>query len=107
MTCSDKAVAAIDPRDRAAIARAVAPLARQYGVEVRLFGSRARGDARRVSDIDLALCASQPLPLAALAQIRQSLEDSPVPFRIDVVDYARASPDLRRAIDEEGVPWTV
>jgi len=71
-----------------------------------LFGSRARGDARRASDIDIALEAATPLPIELLAGIRSALEDSRVLPRVDVVDLRRASPALRRRVQEEGVQWT-
>lgn len=96
----------VDPRDRQAILELVGPVARAHGAQVRLFGSRARGDARRASDIDLALCAEAPLPLDTMAALREALEESRVPFRIDLVDYARAAPELRQAIDREAIPWT-
>ncbi|TSE25085.1 Nucleotidyltransferase domain protein [Tepidimonas sediminis] len=96
----------LDPRDRAVILGLLMPVARRHGAQVRLFGSRARGDARPQSDIDLALCAGNPLPADELAALREALEASSVPFRIDLVDHARAGPALRQAIEREGVPWT-
>lgn len=95
----------VDPRDRALIVRLVLPLAQRYQAALRLFGSRARGDARRTSDIDLALCAPVPLPADELAALREVLDNANVPFRIDLVDYARAAPVLRQAIDREGIAW--
>ncbi|MCX6634477.1 MAG: nucleotidyltransferase domain-containing protein [Acidobacteria bacterium] len=71
-----------------------------------LFGSRARGDARRGSDIDIALEAAAPLPIELLAEIRDALEDSRVLPRVDVVDLMRASAELRRRVREEGIQWT-
>ncbi|WP_052231347.1 nucleotidyltransferase family protein [Tepidimonas taiwanensis] len=97
----------LDPRDREALRRILLPLVQRHGVEVRLFGSRARGDARRGSDIDVALVAPQPLPRDALARVREALEESPIPFRVDVVDYRSASEPLRRAIDAEGAAWKI
>jgi len=76
-------------------------------IGLKLFGSRARGDARRASDIDLALVGKQPIAAADMAALREALEESPVPFRIDLVDYASAPAYLRAAIDREGIPWPV
>lgn len=70
-----------------------------------LFGSRARGDARRTSDIDLALRASQAIPAHWLAEAREAIDESRVPFRVDLIDYATAPPALKNAIDIEGIPW--
>jgi uncharacterized protein len=96
-----------DTRDLEQLLRALRPLLSRHKVRVSLFGSRARGDARRASDIDLALIGETPLPLDELARARQSLEESNIPFRVDLLDYATVSPSLRRSIDREGIEWTV
>ncbi len=105
MRCS--AIDQLNPQDRSAIERILAPWLASEDAGLKLFGSRARGDARRVSDIDLALIASQPIALDDMAALREALEESPVPFRIDLVDYASAPAHLRAAIDREGIPWPV
>lgn len=74
---------------------------------MRLFGSRARGDAGERSDIDLAAIAEKQLPGDLLARIREALEEAPIPFRADIVDYQSASDQLKQAIDREGIEWIV
>lgn len=101
------AISLLNPQDRSAIERIVGPLLALGGARLKLFGSRARGDERRVSDIDLALIAPQPIALADLALLREALDESHIPFRVDVVDYASAPTKLRVAIDREGIPWPV
>ncbi len=72
-----------------------------------LIGSRARGDARPQSDIDVALDGhGQPIPKMLLAELRERLEESLIPFTVDVVDLAEASAGLRAAARQEGVNWT-
>lgn len=93
-------------RDREEIARVFAPVLRRHPhARLALFGSRARGDARRASDIDLALVSLEPLPAAEMAALREALEESRVPWRIDLVDYASAPAELRAAIDRESIAW--
>ena len=46
------------------------------------------------------------MPAALLAEARQALDDSLVPFRVDLLDYATASAELRQAIDRDGIEWT-
>jgi len=76
-------------------------------VRVILFGSRARGDARPFSDIDVALDGGEkPVPRAALSLLREDLEESHVPFGIDVVDLFSAEPSLREVVRREGKIWT-
>jgi len=74
---------------------------------LRLFGSRARGDCRHTSDIDLAIVANRRLAATELAELREAFEESQIPFSIDLVDYASVPASLRLAIDREGIAWPV
>ena len=65
-----------------------------------LFGSRARGDARPVSDWDVGYLADGPVdPLA----LRRDLADGLGTDRLDLVDLARASALLRYRAARDGV----
>lgn len=97
----------LNPSDRRLVEQIVFPVLARRKAGLKLFGSRARGDARRASDIDLALVAAQPIDPAELAGLREALEESAVPFRVDLVDYASAPDSLREAIDREGIAWHV
>ncbi len=74
--------------------------------KVYLFGSRARGDARRWSDVDVAVLPLEPLPPRMLGDIREALEESHVPYTVDVVDLSSADAAFREAVEREGVLWT-
>ena len=73
---------------------------------VYLFGSWARGEATRLSDIDVAIDPPTPLPRGTLASVREQLEESSVPYHVDVVDLSRADPEFRRRVLAEGVLWS-
>lgn len=72
--------------------------------EVRLFGSRATGHARRASDIDLAISA----PAATTDQwleLTDALDEAPIIYEFDVVRTERVhNPRLIEKIAREGVP---
>ncbi len=72
--------------------------------EVRLFGSRATGHARRASDIDLAISA----PDATAEQwmeLTDALDEAPIIYEFDVVRTERVhNPRLIEKIAREGVP---
>jgi len=72
---------------------------------VYLFGSWARGDATSQSDIDLAIDAHSPLPPGMLALLRERLEESHVPYRVDVVELSGVNPEFRHRILAEGIRW--
>lgn len=77
------------------------------GVRAILYGSRARGEARRFSDIDLALSAGdRPVPGRLIVQLSEAFEESRNPFKVDLLDLFLADGALREAIEREGVPWT-
>lgn len=76
------------------------------GAAVWLFGSWARGDTARHSDIDVAVDGRGRLPLGVLAAIRDRLEESSVPYRVDLVDLADVSETFRQRVQHEGVRWT-
>ena len=66
---------------------------------VKLFGSRARREARATSDVDLAF-AGEPEVCGSLCD---AFERSGLPYTFDLVDYERQSNErLRQAIDAEG-----
>lgn len=56
--------------------------------DVFLFGSWARGDPRRTSDIDIAVLPRGRLPPGLLSRVREALEESTIPYPVDVVDLA-------------------
>ncbi|HXG21682.1 MAG TPA: nucleotidyltransferase domain-containing protein [Methylomirabilota bacterium] len=73
--------------------------------DVHLFGSWARGEATRPSDIDIAIDPRETLPRGTLARLRERLEESHVPYRVDVVDLRRTDSEFRRRVLTEGIPW--
>jgi predicted nucleotidyltransferase len=73
--------------------------------EVWLFGSCARGDIRRHSDIDIAILSRDPLPAGFLAALEADIEDSPIPYDVDIVDLRQAHPALAEEVRREGIKW--
>jgi len=72
--------------------------------EVRLFGSRANGTARRASDIDLAISAPDATADQWL-EIAETLEAAPIIYEFDLVRTERTeSSRLLEKITCEGVP---
>lgn len=99
-------MSAMIAEDLALARRLVREKLSRRAARVFLFGSRARGDARRASDIDIAIEAEVPLPAELLAEIRDALDESEILPRVDVVDLSRASEGLRQRVHEEGIEWT-
>ncbi len=68
------------------------------GREVRAFGSRVTGQARLYSDLDLVIMGEEGVPDQTMAELRVDLEDSDLPFRVDVVAWKSLPPALRESI---------
>lgn len=66
------------------------------------FGSRATGRARRFSDLDLAV-EGESLPFGALAKLRDALDESGLPFKVDIVELASLTPEFSARIEPEFV----
>lgn len=67
-------------------------------LEVRVFGSRAKGTAKPYSDLDLALMTQAPLTLAQQALLNEAFDESSLPFKVDLVDWAATSPAFQALI---------
>ena len=74
------------------------------GIEVRVFGSRARGDARVLSDLDLLLLPPEPLSALERFFLRDEFSESDLPFRVDIVDGAATSSEFLRSIASDSAP---
>ena len=83
-----------------AVIRQISALAKKHHIQkVILFGSRARGDFHRASDIDLAVQGGN------VCRFRLDVEEEThTLLTFDVVDLCSdLSPELREAIGREGV----
>lgn len=76
-------------------------------VRVYLFGSWAREEERLTSDIDLAVEGEKQVLEELLPRLREALEESSVPYRVDVVNLAEAAPELLEKVQKEGILWSV
>ena len=68
---------------------------------VAAFGSRVRGGARPHSDLDLLVLGEEPLPRETLFRLKDAFEESDLPFRVDVVDQSRVSPEFHALVREQ------
>ena len=71
--------------------------------EVLAFGSRATWTAKDYSDLDLAIMGEEPLSLRASSAVDEALVESDLPFRVDIVEWARIDDGFRRIVRGHGV----
>ena len=74
------------------------------GIEqVILYGSRAKGNYRNGSDIDMAFKTNETFTFTDLLRIGNDFDDSDIPYFADVSIYDKLSnPDLKDHIDRVG-----
>jgi len=66
--------------------------------EIRLFGSRANGTAKPYSDIDIALKCAEPIDRRTMQRLREALQESALPMRVDLIDWHGISEEFRGVI---------
>lgn len=72
------------------------------GTKVILFGSRAKGNFREGSDIDIALQGSQ-IDLNSRGEILKNYEDLNLPWKLDIAIYSLIEdPEIKGHIDLVG-----
>lgn len=56
-----------------------------------VYGSRADGTAEKWSDIDVGIVGKEKVPFRKLALIMDEVEESDIPYKVDIVDFTNAS----------------
>jgi predicted nucleotidyltransferase len=75
--------------------------ARLPGRRVWAFGSRATGRrVKRFSDLDL-LIEDESLSFREAALLDEDLDESRLPFKVDIVDLSAITPEFRARIEPE------
>lgn len=74
--------------------------------KVFLFGSRACGNARFNSDIDIGVWGSNRLSIQQKNAIEEALEESIIPFKVDIVDFTLADENFKKYALRKIVEWS-
>lgn len=74
-------------------------------LKIILYGSRAKGNARRYSDIDIAILPKTPLPASFITHLKTKIEESTIPYSVDVVDLSQTDEVFRNKVLREGIIW--
>jgi predicted nucleotidyltransferase len=77
--------------EQEAIRRLVLEAFEDCDADVFLFGSRASGAARERSDYDVGFLAGAALPSERFADLRERLEELPIPSHVELVDFRGVS----------------
>ena len=66
--------------------------------EVRVFGSRVMGTAKKYSDLDIAIVTEKNIPEDILYSLKEDFGRSDLPFRVDVLDWHMISDKFKKII---------
>lgn len=61
-----------------------------------VFGSRATGRAKKWSDYDIGVEGKKPIPQQIIAKINEDLEESDIPYLVDVVDFLQVRDKFKK-----------
>ena len=67
--------------------------------KIHVFGSRATGQCKPWSDLDLAIEAPTPLSLSTLASLAEAFDESSLRWKVDLVDRRTVSKEFGAMID--------
>ena len=68
----------------------------KYPYQFYAYGSRAKGNARKFSDLDL--CYRDNIPNEVVYQIKEELEESDLPFIVELVNWKQMRPQFQELI---------
>ena len=68
--------------------------------EVRAFGSRVSWTDKDSSDLDIVVVCNAKLERGRIEDIKESLEESPLPFTVDIMDWHKISAEFQKNIEK-------
>ena len=70
-----------------------------------LFGSRVHSYHRRFADVDIGIQGKEPVPTVTIASIKEAIDESIVPYQVDIVDFYQVSQEFRRVAMQNIEIW--
>lgn len=72
------------------------------GLEVLAYGSRVSGvNLTPDADLDIVVVSEKPISLEDMISVEQAFAESDLPFRVDIVDWAKLPESIQKAIKKE------
>ena len=75
--------------------------------KVWVFGSRAKNQTKYNSDLDIALEHSTIISPMILASLRDDLDDSLLPYQVDIIDINEVSTSFKQIINTCKIPFPI
>jgi predicted nucleotidyltransferase len=68
-----------------------------------VFGSRAKGTAKKFSDLDLAIDAGKPLASSIMIELAFDFEESDLPYKVDIIDLVTIKENFKKIIMQDRI----
>ena len=72
---------------------------------VYLFGSRSQGKNHVNSDVDLAILPDPDVRNDQITLLREKIENSHIPYKVDILNMNEVSEDFSREIFKDAIVW--
>lgn len=74
------------------------------GSKIFLFGSRAMGNNSKSADIDIGVMSNR-LDRKLIIKIKEIIDDSFVPFKVDIIDFSRVDEKFKKVALRKIIEW--
>lgn len=71
----------------------------KYPYKFYAYGSRVKGEANRISDLDL--CYQENISNLVISKLREEFRESSLPFEVELVSWKNMKPWFREAIQSD------
>ncbi len=80
---------------------------KEESVQVVLFGSQARGDHNRASDVDIGIIPLQKWAVdkRKLSALKEKIENLNIPYKVELVNLALVDGSFRAEVLKDAILW--
>lgn len=71
--------------------------------EIWVFGSRITDNIKTYSDLDIVIIDKEIIPRNILFDLKDAFDESILPYRVDILDWQRITPEFRKVIEKNYV----
>ena len=74
-------------------------------VRIFVFGSRARGDNQRTSDVDIGIVPTGKFDKKKITLLKEEIENLNIPYKVEVVDFSEAPERFKQEALKDIILW--
>lgn len=91
----------IEPRYLEQVKNIINSISQDENLKIYVFGSRATGKTKKYSDLDIALESNSKIDSSKLSKISIELEETTIPYKIDVIDLNNITDSFKKCIEKD------